>query len=146
MCHMSHVRCLLSCVLCSVSCVICHVSCVMCHVSCVACHLSPVTCHRSLTPTARASYPPPANSPIMQSKLVCKDLRTPNFLTQKSYQSSKNQKMSIVVPILAMDLRPEVSSPPGSRFGDGTNRYTHTHARLMDITNQRLNWPSGPNQ
>ena len=121
-------------------------SCVMCHVSCVACHLSPVTCHRSLTPAARASYPPPANSPIMQSKLVCKDLRTPNFLTQKNYQSSKNQKMSIVVPILATDLQ---KSPVHREAGLAmvqTDTHTHTHARLMDITNQRLNWPSGPNQ
>ena len=53
---------------------ICQVSFVTCHVSCVACHMSSVTCHLSLTlkPTATAIDSPPANSPSMQSRLVCK--------------------------------------------------------------------------
>ena len=45
---------------------------VTCHMSCVTCFLSPVTCHMSLTQTATATDPPPANSPLFHSKLVCK--------------------------------------------------------------------------
>ena len=36
-------------------------------------HSSPVTCHVSLTPTATGIDPPPVNSPIMDSRLVCKE-------------------------------------------------------------------------
>ena len=41
--------------------------------SCVTCRVSQVTCHLSLTPTATATDPPPANSPIMHNRLVCKE-------------------------------------------------------------------------
>ena len=55
----------------------CHVSGVMCHdVSYVTWLVSPVTCHLSLTLTATATDPPPANSPSMYSKLVRKDPKT----------------------------------------------------------------------
>ena len=57
-------------------CVRCHVSHVTCHVSCVMCHMAHVTCHLSLTPTATATEPPPAYSPIMHSRLVCKEPKT----------------------------------------------------------------------
>ena len=53
-----------------------HVSCDMCHVLRVACCLSPVTCHLSLMPQTSATNTPPANSPIIHSRLVCKDLKT----------------------------------------------------------------------
>ena len=56
--------------------VMCRVSRAMCHVSRVVCHLSPVTCHLSLTPTATDTDPPPANSPIMHSRLVAKTQKT----------------------------------------------------------------------
>ena len=40
---------------------------------CVTCHMLHVTCHLSptLTATATATEPPPANSPTMHSRLVC---------------------------------------------------------------------------
>ena len=43
---------------------------VRCHVSCVTCRVSPVTFHMSLTPTATATDPPPANSPKMHSRML----------------------------------------------------------------------------
>ena len=53
--------------------VMCHISCVKCCVSYVMYHLSPVTCHLSLTTKTKAIDPPPANSPTMHSRLVCKE-------------------------------------------------------------------------
>ena len=61
----------------------CHVLDVTCQVSCVACHLSPIICHLSLTPTARATDPPPVNYPTMHSRLVCKE---PNKTTKNQTQ------------------------------------------------------------
>ena len=55
----------------------CHVSCVMCHMLRVACHLSPVTSHLSLTPTATATGPSPANYSTMHSRL---EVSNPNRL------------------------------------------------------------------
>ena len=76
MCHMSHVR--------------CHVSCVMCHMSGVTFHLSPITCHLSQTVTATATDPPPAYTPIMHSRLVCKDPQNlKNVKSQKIIELSK---------------------------------------------------------
>ena len=46
------------------------VSGVRCHVLCVTCCMSPVTCHMSLTQTATATDPPPANSPSMHSRML----------------------------------------------------------------------------
>ena len=78
----------MSCVMCHVLCVICHVSFVICHVSHityplsrvtshlspVTCHMPPVPCHLSpvTKPTATATDPPPANSPVMYSRLKWK--------------------------------------------------------------------------
>ena len=61
------------------------------------------TCHLSLTPTATATNPPPANSPIiMHSRLVCKDPKTRNnFKRQKSSKRQK-LKMSRGMPILVI--------------------------------------------
>ena len=44
-----------------------YVSVVACHLSCVNCN----TCHMSLTSTATALEPPPANSHIMHIRIVC---------------------------------------------------------------------------
>ena len=54
----------------------CHVFCVMCHVSRVMCRVSCLTCHLPLMLTVTATNPPPANSSIMHSRLVCKDPKT----------------------------------------------------------------------
>ena len=45
------------------------------HMSCERCHMLRVNCHMSLTPTATATVlvPPPANSPTMHSRMICKD-------------------------------------------------------------------------
>ena len=69
---MSHVMCPVSCVLCHVPCVICHMSCVM-----FTCCILHVTSHLSMTPSATFTDPPSANSPIMHSRLIWKDLNTP---------------------------------------------------------------------
>ena len=72
--------------------VMCHMSGVTCHMSHVADHLSPVTCHLSLTPTATATDPPPASSPIMHSRLVRKDQKNPKkFKTKKIIKTKKNR-------------------------------------------------------
>ena len=41
----------------------------MCQVQGVMCNVLHVTCHMSLTPTARATDPPPAKSPTMHSRM-----------------------------------------------------------------------------
>ena len=56
---------------------------VTCHLSPVTCYLLPVTCH--LSPTLTATYPPPANSPDMHSRLVHQD-RTKKPKTSFKYQ------------------------------------------------------------
>ena len=75
-------------------------SCVKCHVSGVKCHVSTVTCHLSPTPTATSTDPPPANSPIMHSRLVSKEPIF--FFYQQKYGNSKNQKISRGMPILVI--------------------------------------------
>ena len=52
--------------------IMCNVSVVRCQVSHVMCHVSRATCHMSLTPTATDTYPSPANSPTMHSRMVQK--------------------------------------------------------------------------
>ena len=86
-CHMSHItyhrsraRCNASHVRCQVSGVRCHMSGVMCCMSGVMCCVSTVTCHLSLTPTATATDPPPANSHIMACTL------------RKKYKKQKKQE------------------------------------------------------
>ena len=66
---------------------------IMCQVSNVMCYVSDVNCHMSLTPTATATNPPPANSPIMHSRLVRKDPKIgTNFKRQKIIETTKTQK------------------------------------------------------
>ena len=70
----------------------CQVSGVMCPVSHVTCCMLRVTCHLSLTPTATAIDPPPANSTIMHSRLVRKDPKTgTNFKKQETIGTSKTR-------------------------------------------------------
>ena len=69
-----------------------HMSCVMCHVSCIMCHMSRVTCHLSLTPTVTSTYPPPAISPIMHSRLVHKYPQSRILLSTKNNRNTKNKK------------------------------------------------------
>ena len=58
--------------------------------SCVMCHMSRVTCYLLETLTATATYHPPANSPIMHSRLVCTDQKHKKLQNPKI--SSKQQK------------------------------------------------------
>ena len=75
-------------VTCQVPGVMCQVSGVTCHVLCIN-----VLCHMSLNPTATATDPRPANSPIMHTWVVCKDPKTQNkFKMQKIIETSKTQK------------------------------------------------------
>ena len=113
---------------------------VMCHVSRVMYHLSPVTCHLSLTPTAPATYRPPANSPMMHSRLVCKEARPRKLLNAKNHQENKNPKMSRGMPIFA--LRSWIRSLQSTRkrvFRDGTahRHTTHGHHNLETESAQR---------
>ena len=55
----------------------------------VACCVLRVTCHLSITPTATATDPPHANSPIMHSRLVAK---TPPKKNANYKKLSKRQK------------------------------------------------------
>ena len=48
----------------------CPVSQVPCHMSHVTCHLPPVTCHLPPVTNANSHIPSPADSPIIQSRLV----------------------------------------------------------------------------
>ena len=63
---------------------------VMFHMSCVMCHVSKshVPCHLSPTSTAKATHPSPANSPTVQSRLVC----------HKRTKTLKNFKISKYCP------------------------------------------------
>ena len=79
--------------------VTCHLSCVTRYLSPVICHPSPVTfqlsaviCHLSPTATATATDPPPANSPTMNSRLVCQKLKP------KNPTCLQNQKYCVKLP------------------------------------------------
>ena len=111
-----------SCVMCHFSCVMCHVSCVMCHVSYVACRVSSVTCHLSLTQTATATDPPPANSPFVQSRLVHKDPQIQkNIEKKKNIWNEKILKRSRGMPILAVrSLSRSLQFTKKRVFRDGT--------------------------
>ena len=65
------------------------------HISHVTCPLSPVTCHLApvTKPTAAATDPPPANSPIMHSRLVPKDPKTKSQ-QRKNYQNNEKSKVT----------------------------------------------------
>ena len=102
---------------------------VMCRVSRVMCHVSRVTCHLSLTPTATATDPFPANSPIMHSRLVRK--KTQKFQKQKNIKTAKAQK-SRGMPILAIHSLTRNLQSTGKRgFHDGT--HTHTTDGHCDL-------------
>ena len=121
-----------SCVTFRVSHVTCHMSSVTCHMPCVTFHVSPVPCHLSLTLTAIANNPPPANSPIM---LVRKDPKTKKkgYFFYFFYLKTKTQQCLDVSQY--QRLRPLTTSlqSTGRRlFRDSTN--THTH----DIRTSRL--------
>ena len=74
----------------------------MCHMSGVMCCLTSFTCHLSLMPTATATNPPTANSPIIHSRLVCnEEKKQKKFKTQKNLQNGNNWKMSRGKPKLA---------------------------------------------
>ena len=112
----------------------CHFSHVKCHVSCVVCLVSHVTCHISLMPTATAIEHPPANSPNMQSRLVCKDQKPQKILkhkkiikTTENYQNNKNPKIYRCRPILA--VRPSTISLQSTRkqVCPRWHRQTNTH-------------------
>ena len=97
---------------CHVSWVMCHLSCVTCHVSCVMCHVPHVkklcvTRHLSLTPTVTATYPPPANSPTMHVKLVCKDKTK-----QKNKKHSKHKTCQIVQKKIQFSSQPALPLVP----------------------------------
>ena len=68
-----------------------HVSNVTSHVSCVVYIVSHFACHLSLMPTARAKDPLPDNSPIMPSRLVCKDPK-PEEKKKKHIIKTKSHK------------------------------------------------------
>ena len=75
-------------------------SCVRCHVSGVTRHVSPLTCHLWITPTATATDPPNANSPIMHSRLVCKEPKTKKIQKRKKNQNGKTPRRPRSMPIL----------------------------------------------
>ena len=80
-----------------VSGVTCHVSHVTCQMSHVKCCMPHVTCHMSLTPTAIATDPPPANSPTLHSRMVCKDKRF--FLNARPFKLHSEPQFSILSPL-----------------------------------------------
>ena len=118
-------------------------SCVACRVSHsgVICCVSPVICQLSLTPIATATDPPPANSPIMHSRLFCKDPKNHRiFDNAKNPQNGKNTKMSRGIPILA--IRSSTRSLPSTGkqvFRNGTTSvhccYAHTFDKVGIIFN-----------
>ena len=55
------------------------------HVLRVTCHMSRVTCYLLETLTATATYHPPANSPIMHSRLVCTDPKPRKIQNPKNH-------------------------------------------------------------
>ena len=120
--------------------VMCHLSFVICHVSHVTCHMIHVACHLSLTPTTTATDPPPANSPTIHSRRVCKDTKTQKNVkthNNKKHRNGDNQKTSRVMPILAIGSLTRSLQPIGKlafQFEEGTDIVTslsHT-LRLID--------------
>ena len=119
-CQVSHVRCLMSDV--------------MCHGSCVIYCVLPVTFHLSIMPTATDL--PTANSPILRSRLVCKDSKT-RFLFLQTLKYLQNIKNSNVrkLPILAICSLTRILQSTGKRvFRDCTHRLTDNSriSRLID--------------
>ena len=112
------------------------------HMSHVTCRMLRVTCHLSLTPTATATDPSPANSPIMHSRLVCQ----PNFSPSSKAQSHWNNKKTNTsrgMPILPIRSSTRSLQFTGKRgFHDGRQTDNLRTSRLRAWLNQ----PSGPIQ
>ena len=108
-------------------CIFLHFTCrvwrVACHLSHVTCHVSSVTRQYSLTPTATA-----ANSPTMDSNLVCKDPKTQRgFKTLKIVKTFPPKKFPLVSQYKQYTLQPKVSS-----LKEGTHNSPRTW-RLIDL-------------
>ena len=64
-----------------------------------------------------ATDPPRANSPILRSRLIPKDLILEKMYDANSHSNGNQQKKNLeVFQYQQYALRPEVSSTPGSRF------------------------------
>ena len=106
---------------------------VTCHVLHVTCHVSHITCHLSLTPTATATDPLPAKSPIIHSRL---DNKTQE--ANKIFKTQKIIKKYYGRPLLAMcPLTKGLQSTGKWVFRDGTD--THTDKQQTHIVGRRLN-------
>ena len=66
---------------------------IRCHVSHVMCHMSRVTYYLSITPTATATDPPPANSTIMHSSLFTKSPKPKNPSRQNSLKQQNHENV-----------------------------------------------------
>ena len=91
----------------------------------VMCLVPRVGCHRSLMPTATATDPTNANSPITHSRQVRKDL--------KVRKNVKTGKMSRGMPILA------IRSPTRSLQSNGKRGFKTWTDRQTDILTYRIN-------
>ena len=131
MCQLSAVSCQLPAVTCHLSPVTCHLSPVTCHLSLVTCHLSPVNCHLSLTPLATATYPPPANSSIVNSRLVSKT-QIPQKIS-KCKKSLKRHKPKNVYRYANVNNVLFEQKSPVHRQTWFPQRHTHTDKQLKDI-------------
>ena len=116
----------------------CHVSGVKCHVSCATCRVSYVTCHLSLTPTAKATDPPPAISPTMHSKFAKTEPQSRKHVkTQKIMETFKKRGSQLCNfrNTLFEQKSPAILVPVADR------RYDPKHINGNCIL--RLNWPRG---
>ena len=105
----------------------CQVLGVTCHVLFVRCQVLHVTCHQ-LTPTAKAIDPPPANSPIMHSRLLCKDPKAPKKSEcKKILQTAKIQKKYRGMPIYSDILFDQKSTVHWEARFLQWRRQTHRH-------------------
>ena len=94
-----------------------HGSVVMCLVSGVRCRMWRINCHLSIMPTVTATDPPPANSPIMHSRLVPKD-------PKKNQRKKGRRKISRCMSIETIrSLTRSLQSTRKRAYWDGT----HTH-------------------
>ena len=129
MCHVSSVKW-------HMTCITCHVSCVMCLVSLIACHLLLVTCHLSLTPTATASVRLPASSLIMQSRLVCMDIKFPKKIWQatnyQNYTKEKNIYRYTKLSYMLFDQKSPSAVKRDFCNCTYTHTLTHTHTHTTD--------------
>ena len=89
----------------------CQVSCVRCHMSRVTCHPSHVNCNMSITPTATATDPSPANQYAQQDAAAAFDLdQSPkdNFLFTANFVLFLTQKGPLQLQKLDQSLAGEV--------------------------------------